>query len=1188
MKLLWSLFFCSILLASLVSAAEIDPEIVQALEEQNNVSVIVILKDVSEHPAASQEEKEIKKEIIRKRQEQVLETLDNQNEPKTILANLLGNSPETPDFEVEHRFTYLNGFSGEVTKDGLEKLEDNPLVESVYIEEVKHIFLSDSIPLINANDVWNLSVNGVSINGTGETVCVIDTGVNYNHTALGSGWGNKVIGGYDYYNDDSNPWDDHGHGTHVAGIIASTNDTYRGVAPGADIIAMKVCSASGSCPDADVLAGIEWCVDNATVFNISVISISLGGNQYTSYCDNNTPTDQNYAVLINEAVGNNISVMIATGNTNVWYPTATAGIAGPACIQNATRVTATTKSDVIASYAFRHVNFTDVLAAPGSSITSSYNNGGFTSLSGTSMATPHVSGTAALLHQYWRLAYSQTPTAGQIRAKLALTGRSVNDSGNTDMIFPRIDVLRAIQPFLNFTANNPTNGAATTLTSVIVNVTSDVALSAALLEWNNGTKINYTMNQSSSTNFYFNISGLASGNHSYTVYGNDSANTFGASEVRTLIVDNSPPNITINVPRNNSFYRQWLILNISLSNLQLSYSNYSLRNSSGTILQSSVNASISTGDFTWSDLINLSNTTFSDGNYTINVYCNDSRGNYAASNVTFVLDKTFPLFFAVNHTPEIVYNNDTVYFTVNVTDLYLNTTAVLLESNFSGSWENYTLNLEAGDKFNLTVTGANNLTNQKMILYRWIAGDYAGNSNSTEWYNFTVQNRAPTDLNITSPDSGNVFELGASINFRSTASDPDNDSLTYRWSLSNGTLFGTGQNVTLSMNNTGNFTIFLNVSDSFNFSLTNVSVFINDTLLPTIINLSYDSEVHLQQDLNQTVTASVFDLSGISSLKLYFNNTLQNSSCLNTSTTSSCSWEWGNLAVGSYNFSINFTDNFTTVHSNSSNYNFTVTSCSDSSQNGDETGTDCGGSCSACSSSSSSGSSGGGGGGGSAAPVAVAAVTVPASTPAPTPTPTSESSLSTGESRTSTSPPPATVPQEGAFSKEITLTNNQPTVVDATGSGTVTELKLSSNKEQTVKISIKTFSEKPSEAPLIENVYQYLEIDVPLATEEIESAEIKFTVPLTWFAENSYSTKKVILYTLQEGKWDALKTELLSTNSQDAIYAAQIKHFSIFAITAEKASVMEINYKIGLSILTIFIAIGLIIWLMRRPEQEEL
>ena len=218
------------------------------------------------------------------------------------------------DFELKHQYSTINGFSGMITKAGLEKLKQNSDVKEIILSEDKHIFIDQTVPDSKGNLVWNYSIDGVVINGTGFTACVLDTGVDYTHPALGGCTNEsflarnceKVPDGYDFFNDDTFPMDDNGHGTHVSGIIASTNNTYRGMAPGAKIIAMKVCNSAGSsCPDADILAAIDWCVLNASIYNISVISISLGGGQETTYCD---ATYLTFSSAINSAVQNNISV----------------------------------------------------------------------------------------------------------------------------------------------------------------------------------------------------------------------------------------------------------------------------------------------------------------------------------------------------------------------------------------------------------------------------------------------------------------------------------------------------------------------------------------------------------------------------------------------------------------------------------------------------------------------------------------------------------------------------------------------------------------------------------------------------------------------------------------------------------------------------------------------------------------
>jgi hypothetical protein len=849
------LVFLLLLVLNLVWAAKVDQEVTTKLSQEGQVSVIVILKDGSSKGMG-----------IASTENSVLSKLKIKNKKMGILSS------EEYDLELKHQYSIINGFSGTLTAVGLEKLRNDHFVESIYLNQIKHIFLADSIPIIQAPQVWNISVNGININGSGQTVCILDTGVNYNHTALGGGWGNKVIGGYDYYNNDGNPMDDHGHGSHVAGIIASTNGTYKGVAPEAKIVAMKVCDAAGSCPDSDILAAMQDCINNASLYNISVISISLGGDQYDYYCDNDINSE--YATLINLATSRNISVVIATGNTDIYYPNATAGISAPACVYNATRVTAVDKSDIMASYAFRHSNFSDILAAPGSSIISINRSGGFISNSGTSMATPHVSGAAILLQQYYHLTHNSPLTPSQTKQILNSTGEEINDSSGSGLFFSRINVYAAVNS-----------------------------------------------------------------------------------------IDNT--NITFFTPQNNSYHNGYLNLNITLTDQNSIYfSNYSLTNSSGSILQSNQNNSINQNTFRWTDFVNLSNSTFNHGNYILSITANDSFGNMATSSINFVLDKTNPSLIITQNQTEPVYNDATITFKINASDANLNLSGVYFESNFSSNWTNYSMHNENNVTFNFTLTGSENLTNQKNIAYLFHVYDLAGNYNTSEILNFTVQNRNVSSANITSPNSS-TLEVGQSVFFNAGYVHLDNDTITFNWTL-NGTQISDSSSFNYSINQTGTYFLVVNISDGLSSSSSNLTLEVNDTSAPILDSISYLNQVHLQRDGNETIRVLIQDYSGISNCTLYYNNSLINATCNTTSNSWNCTWILNNLLLGNnYSFTLNFTDNSSNLHSNSSTYYFNVTSCSDGILNGNEAGVDCGGSCStSCSSSSSSSSSGGGGGGG--------------------------------------------------------------------------------------------------------------------------------------------------------------------------------------------------------------------------------
>ena len=282
-------------------------------------------------------------------------------------------------------------------------------------------FLQDSVNIINASKVYNLQINNTNITGLNVVVCVLDTGINYNHLDLL----NKVIDGYDFVNVDNDSLDDNGHGTHVAGIIAA-NGKLRGIAPDANLISMKVLDSSGGGYESDIIKGLEWCYNNKDVYNISVISMSLGSNfLYNNYCDDDFLA---LTQAIDKITKDGIFVLAATGNNG--NKTA---IAAPACISNVTSVGSTTKSDIFSSFSNRN-SITDLLA-PGSSINSTYNNG-YAVFSGTSMSVPHVAGAIALLKQY-----NSSLKRNDIENLLKETGYIIKEN---NINYSRVDVYSSI------------------------------------------------------------------------------------------------------------------------------------------------------------------------------------------------------------------------------------------------------------------------------------------------------------------------------------------------------------------------------------------------------------------------------------------------------------------------------------------------------------------------------------------------------------------------------------------------------------------------------------------------------------------------------------------------------------------------------------------------------------------------
>ncbi len=572
--------------------------------------------------------------------------------------------------KVKYNFQSFKGFSAKLNSDDLQNLESDSNVEAIYYDRPIHIDLQDSVPLINANKTWALQVNGINLTGNGQTVCILDTGVDYTHPDLGNctpqklilngtaenitipvqsdhpyndsfdytwkinktgypkiavhfvnlslenstlssdstdrviiynsnmseiaqyrsfngplndfwapysdgdtiyvrltsdSFGNaygfyidqirngttntsynwsactKVIGGWDFVNNDGDPMDDNAHGTHVAGTVAA-NGTIKGVAPGASIIAGKVMDSSGNGLESNLLAGIDFCNNISSLYNISAISMSLGSSDlFLNYCDS---VDALLTPAINDSITKNISVIVAAGNAGN-----TTAISWPACLQNAIPVGAADKSDVIASFSNR--NWMVQLFAPGVSINSTWLGGGHHLDSGTSMATPHVAGAFAIMNQYLKLT-GQTKTPQQIESVFNSTGKQVTDTNYSNLTYSRIDVYAAITSLADFTPPalnviSPINN--TWYNGAKFNVTLDKS-GTCWFSLNNQS--NVAMTNASSTSFYYTNTSIndtaTNSTYNVTFYCNNSFGNSNSSSLLFFGVHKTIPNVTLSSP----------------------------------------------------------------------------------------------------------------------------------------------------------------------------------------------------------------------------------------------------------------------------------------------------------------------------------------------------------------------------------------------------------------------------------------------------------------------------------------------------------------------------------------------------------------------------------------------------------------------------------------------------------------
>ncbi|MEU4804461.1 S8 family serine peptidase [Actinosynnema sp. NPDC023587] len=201
------------------------------------------------------------------------------------------------------------------------------------------------------------------------TAYVVDTGIHKTH----GDFGGRAVDGYDFIDNDAVAQDCNGHGTHVAGTIGSA--TY-GVAKGVELVGVRVLDCQGQGEWSQVIGGIDWVAKNAV--KPAVANMSLGGGADSSV-DN----------AVKKAVAAGVTFAVASGNDNK-----DACSTSPARTPEAITVNATDSSDTRSTFS-NHGSCTDIFA-PGTSITSTWHNGGTNSISGTSMATPHVAGAAAL------------------------------------------------------------------------------------------------------------------------------------------------------------------------------------------------------------------------------------------------------------------------------------------------------------------------------------------------------------------------------------------------------------------------------------------------------------------------------------------------------------------------------------------------------------------------------------------------------------------------------------------------------------------------------------------------------------------------------------------------------------------------------------------------------------------------
>ncbi|TDQ41047.1 S8 family peptidase [Aureibacillus halotolerans] len=278
----------------------------------------------------------------------------------------------------------------------------------IHCHYIKKIYLDRDMSVLLERTAKSVKVDQLypqGVTGKGVTVAVLDTGVSP-HEDLTS----RIIGFKDFVKHRLTPYDDNGHGTHCAGCIASEGGTsegrYRGMAPEASLVVVKVLNRFGSGALSDVISGIDWCVQHKNVYGIRVLSMSLGGRALE------VPEEDPVVQAVERAWRAGIMVIVAAGNDGPDIGT----IASPG-ISAAAMTVGASVTDGVATFSSRGPTVNgdvkpDILApgvniislrAPGSwqdKFGRKHRQGGHHFISsGTSMSTPIVAGIAALLFQ---------------------------------------------------------------------------------------------------------------------------------------------------------------------------------------------------------------------------------------------------------------------------------------------------------------------------------------------------------------------------------------------------------------------------------------------------------------------------------------------------------------------------------------------------------------------------------------------------------------------------------------------------------------------------------------------------------------------------------------------------------------------------------------------------------------------
>jgi subtilisin len=780
-----------LIIASLLLFSQCDKNPVGYHEETSAQDEIELIQDDQRNDIFQQE---IFK-IPPGKKEKFIVLFENRAEPRFI-REAGGN--------VRYSYDIIPAVAVSLTQEALNNIESFDRV--LRIERDGEIHALDT-ELDNSWGVQRIGSGSASNKGSGVKIGIVDSGIDYNHSDLDGNYG----GGYDFMNNDSDPMDDHGHGTHVAGIIAAedNNSGVVGVAPEARIYALKVLNSSGSGNWSNVIAALDWARNNG----LRIVNHSYGSSSYPGQTVEDAFSSASSAGIINVAAAGN-------SGSDVEYPGKFSSVIA---------VAATDYFNNRAS--FSSIGSEVELAAPGVSINSTNLGGGYSKKSGTSTAAPHVAGALAL---------AIVAGNGNPRGTLSSTADDLEPAGKDNQFgYGMVNAEAASSGSGSTPPPAPNTAPTVTITQPssgsTFNTGTEITFSGTASDPENGNLSSFILWISSVDGYFATGSTvskvLSTGNHVITAKAVDAAGLPGSTTINVSIqTPNTAPTLAISQPGNGSSFTSGSTINFIGS----------ANDSEDGDLSSQINWSSNlSGQLGTGSSIT---TALSNGSHLVTAQVNDSKGLSATSqiNVTIESAPDPPAPPPIQNTPPTV----TIDQPLNGASFKAGETIVLkgsAEDTESGNLSSFILWNSSADGFlgtgstlnvNLsvvehtitaTVTDVGNLSSSFNIS---ISVEEEDDTDPAPPSPPPIQNTPPT-VTIDQPLNGASFKEGDIVTLKASAEDTESGNLSsfILWNSSADGFLGTGStlNVNLSVANhtiTATVTDVGNLSSSSNISIT--------------------------------------------------------------------------------------------------------------------------------------------------------------------------------------------------------------------------------------------------------------------------------------------------------------------------------------------------------------------------------